>query len=276
MSGVFGGGSGGGAPTTAGYVLTAPSAALTAETLIGAIILPPDVIASRPAAASVPAGALYFATDDGTITRSTGAAWVDAFAPDALSLETPLDFDPSPPAGTQIIRARNVPYMVQDMGTATVANDVAETSLSSVAGSFPAGTLAVGDRFRLLLFGKFLNDTGGNAQAIFRLKYNSSTQLAIATTPLLPASATERSWRIDIDGLVINDGADKATVLMGLNLSDPAGTVTDTHRRTAAPTPVALTLASVVNLTVTVELSAASASLTCASRAVFLEHLAAA
>lgn len=70
-----GGSGGGGAPTDAPYVTTAANGSLSNETLIGAIILPPDTLANRPAAGSTVAGSLYFPTDETTVYRSTGAAW---------------------------------------------------------------------------------------------------------------------------------------------------------------------------------------------------------
>lgn len=65
------------APVGSSFVTTAADGGLSAETPIGSIILAPDTHANRPAANTVPAGALYFETDTHNVFRSTGAAWVD-------------------------------------------------------------------------------------------------------------------------------------------------------------------------------------------------------
>ncbi len=74
---VGGGSEVGSAPDDGPYVLTEALAGLPNGTLIGAIILPPDDLANRPPAASVVPGTLYFASDVGELTRSTGVAWED-------------------------------------------------------------------------------------------------------------------------------------------------------------------------------------------------------
>jgi hypothetical protein len=70
-------GGGSGAPANGPYVTTAADGALSNETLIGAIILPPDVFANRPSATGLIAGTLFFSTDTATIYRADGAGvWV--------------------------------------------------------------------------------------------------------------------------------------------------------------------------------------------------------
>lgn len=72
-------GGGGGASPNDTFVTTTTNADLPNEVLIGAIILPPDILANRPAAGSVAAGALFDTTDTGVIYRSDGVATWTAF-----------------------------------------------------------------------------------------------------------------------------------------------------------------------------------------------------
>ena len=69
-------GGGGGAPTTDTYITGANETATLPNSLqLGtSVILPPGLLAARPAANTVPAGAIYDATDNGTIYRSDGTA----------------------------------------------------------------------------------------------------------------------------------------------------------------------------------------------------------
>lgn len=69
-------GGGGGAPTTDTYITGANETATLPNSLqLGtSVILPPGLLAARPPANTVPAGAIYDATDNGTIYRSDGTA----------------------------------------------------------------------------------------------------------------------------------------------------------------------------------------------------------
>lgn len=72
---VTSGGSSGGAPTGAQYVVGAAHADLSAELVLGTAVIMAGTLAARPAASL--AGLLYFATDNKRLYRDTGAAWVD-------------------------------------------------------------------------------------------------------------------------------------------------------------------------------------------------------
>jgi hypothetical protein len=63
-----------GAPTDAHYVTTQAESGLSNEVQLGTVIAR-GLASARPAANSLPAGALYFSTDTGVIERTTGSAW---------------------------------------------------------------------------------------------------------------------------------------------------------------------------------------------------------
>lgn len=63
------------APTNASYITGVAEAGLSAELVLGTkVILAPDTLSNRPGAGTVPAGALYNATDTGLIYRSDGSS----------------------------------------------------------------------------------------------------------------------------------------------------------------------------------------------------------
>lgn len=80
------------APANGPFVTTAASPSLSNETLIGAIILPPDTEANKPAASSVVAGGLFYSTDLGRVYRSSGSAWADYSARSGQVVAGPVAF----------------------------------------------------------------------------------------------------------------------------------------------------------------------------------------
>jgi hypothetical protein len=67
-------GGGGGAPTTADYVVGTANGSLSNELVLGSAVIMSGTIGAIPAASL--AGRLYYATDEGLLYRDTGAAWV--------------------------------------------------------------------------------------------------------------------------------------------------------------------------------------------------------
>ena len=89
-----------------------------------------------------------------------------------------------------------------DANTVTVVNTTTETELVSLI--VPAYGLATGQVVRLTVAGDFLNNSGGAATLLFKVKLGTS--VALTTQALsIPASANGRKWRMIVDVLAETD-----------------------------------------------------------------------
>jgi hypothetical protein len=192
---------------------------------------------------------------------------------EALVVEAPLDFDPSPDAGTQKIRARNVPFTVAHLVPfGNVLSTIAEVSLVNDPWSSIANEIAIGDRIRMLAWGAWTNNTGAGASTAWKVTLDGAT-ITIVTLPSIATSASARSWRMEVDMVVIDDaGTAKLSVVTRFNLNNPTGTVTDDHSRTAKPTPTTIVLANTHDFDLTVVHGSSSSNLIASANAAFFEH----
>lgn len=102
-----------------------------------------------------------------------------------------------------------------DTNTVTVVNTVTETELVSLI--VPAYGLAEGQTVRLTVAGDFLNNSGGAATCLFKIKLGTSVVLTTPATSLAN-SANLRQWRLVVDILAETDALQRVSA--GLWWSD--------------------------------------------------------
>ena len=145
-----------------------------------------DMLETAPAKAAA-AGDLFYATAANTVTvLSKGTKGEHLVMNDG---ETAPEWVPSD-------------VMDRDMTTVTVNNDASEQTLYSH--SVAANTLGTTGGIRFTVAGDYLNNTGGNAALLIRIKFGATTILTSNTITILTGGA-RRSWLLW--GLMFNTTA---------------------------------------------------------------------
>lgn len=142
---------------------------------------------------------------------------------DALAVTTPLEFDPSPPADTQVI---TLPGVLYEYGTlspgSAVASQTAETSLLASALTIAADTLEVGDFFELYVYGTWRNFSGADRQTDWRVRFGGTSGVVVAAhripTTLVTNIDTTRWFRMLLRGDIIDSSGTKTRVSSSFSL----------------------------------------------------------
>jgi hypothetical protein len=259
------------------YIVSSASGTLTGEMLIGAVILPPDVIADRPAANTVPAGAIFFATDTEMLFRSTGAAWETfSIAVDGLGVTYPLTIDSTTSPGTEIVEAWTVPHMEATPAGVTVTSTAAETSLLSAPWAVAANEIKIGDVIEFCAWGSMISNAGGDNIDI-RLRFGGVAGAVVVNHDWLstvPPGAVARAWSMQTYMYVLNATTWEITSQLALTAAGgvvgggPGVADLLFNTRNGGPSACDLTIPNDFILTAQPAESTASISITCV-RALF-------
>lgn len=161
--------------------------------------------------------------------------------------------------------------------TTTVNTTAAETEIATL--DIPAyGLEGTGYAVRATFWGDLLNNTGGGATVIFKVKLDDGTAATPLTTPAvsLSTSANRRQWRMVVDVLSVA-ASDSQRVAGVLHISD-ASTDTFSAGSTDGLTLVGYgtateTTSSIISVDVTATLGTSSANLEVTCKGGILEAL---
>ena len=101
--------------------------------------------------------------------------------------------------------------LAADTNTITVVNTTTETEIVSLI--VPAYGLAKGQVVRLTTAGDFLNNSGGAATVLFKVKLGSSVVLTTPATSLAN-SANLRQWRLVVDVLAETSALQRVSAVL--------------------------------------------------------------
>lgn len=122
------------------------------------------------------------------------------------------------------------PILDAEASTITVTNSAVETDFLNF--SVPGGTLGTDRAIRVVLWGRYLNNSGGNRAFILRVRYGATTmfqdQSAVAVT-----NAAQRAWRWDLT-IAANGATDAQTMSSNFALSAVTATTSGTGDLAAA------------------------------------------
>lgn len=158
-------------------------------------ILPPGLLSARPAAATVPAGTLYPATDTGIVYRSDGAAWATWF---------------TTTADAEFVRDTIAAALVAGAGISLTVDDPGDTITVTNSGATARTVNAqVGTAYTLVL-----GDAG---------KFTTMTNAAASTLTVPPNSAVAFPVGTMIEGAQLGAGQVTLTPGAGVTINATPG-----------------------------------------------------